>query len=136
MAVAHAPAALVVSGVDDLAERPPDVVVSGLGFPESVVVDIAASVPVHLEGVATSLVVSPLLVTALRVVLGVFPLFGSVPGHVLLKHGEVGVGMNSVELSSRVKDVLEALKIVGVLELIIEVFNDVLVDVREDNLCP
>jgi hypothetical protein len=44
--------------------------------------------------------------------------------------------MNSVELSSRVKDVLEALKIVGVLELIIEVFNDVLVDVREDNLCP
>ena len=97
---------------------------------------MVASFPVQLNGVVTGLVLSPLLVIALRVVLRVRPLFGSVPGHVLLELGEVGVSVEGMELISRVKDVFEALKIVGVLELIIEVFNDVLVDVREDNLCP
>ena len=89
---------------------------------------MVASFPVQLNGVVTGLVLSPLLVIALRVVLRVRPLFGSVPGHVLLELGEVGVGMNSVELVCLVEQALEGVEVVGVLKLIVEVFDSRQVD--------
>jgi hypothetical protein len=104
-------------------------VFSVLSVLESVVVGSVASIPVHRQGVATSLVVLPLLSTALLVVIFEIPVDVWVPSQLLLECGQVLAFVESHKVVGLVVDTLERKPILGLWDLLIEVVDDGLVKI-------